>query len=214
MHPAKPKVGIRAQHPDEIWHVDTTIIRLLDGTKAYVHAIIDNYSRRILSWCVAASFHPMSTATILLEASRGSTQGHGTPTVLADGGVENFNSAVDELIHSGLLKRVLALTELKFSNSMIESWWRSLKHQWLFLNNLDSVEKVRQLVAFYVDEHNKKLPHSAFRGESPDEMYFASGETVQAELEAAKRSARQDRLKTNRARSCPTCDPPDDSAAA
>jgi hypothetical protein len=89
-----------------------------------------------------------------------------------------------------------------------------LKHQWLFLNPLDSVDRVRQLVAFYVEEHNKRLPHSAFRGEMPDEMYFGTGGHVQKSLEAAKRSARQERLETNRARSCPACDPPDDSAAA
>ena len=48
--------------------------------------------------------------------------------VLVDGGVENFNSAVDQLIETGLLKRVLAQTEISFSNSLIESWWRVLKH--------------------------------------------------------------------------------------
>ena len=55
---------------------------------------------------------------------------------------------------------------------MIEAWWRSLKHQWLFLHPLDTVATVRRLVAFYVDEHNRVLPHSAFRGQTPDEMYF------------------------------------------
>jgi hypothetical protein len=53
--------------------------------------------------------------------------------VLADAGVENVNAQVDELINTGVLRRLLAFTELKFSNSMIEPWWRSLKHQWLFL---------------------------------------------------------------------------------
>ena len=31
-----------------MWHIDTTVIRLLDGTRAYLHAVIDNFSRRIL----------------------------------------------------------------------------------------------------------------------------------------------------------------------
>jgi hypothetical protein len=79
---------------------------------------------------------------------------------------------VDELIESGLLRRVLAQTELRFSNSMIEAWWRALKHQWLFLNTLDSVETVEKLLRFYVTEHNERLPHSAFRGQTPDEMYL------------------------------------------
>jgi hypothetical protein len=45
---------------------------------------------------------------------------------------------------------------------MIEAWWRSLKHQWLFLHSLDRVATIRRLVAFYVYEHNYVLPHSAF----------------------------------------------------
>jgi transposase InsO family protein len=32
-----------------MWHVDTTVIRLLDGTRASLHAVIDNFSRRILA---------------------------------------------------------------------------------------------------------------------------------------------------------------------
>jgi hypothetical protein len=37
------------------------------------------------------------------------------------------------------------------------------------------------LVAFYVHEHNHVLPHSAFRGQTPDEMYFGIGDTVPAD---------------------------------
>lgn len=39
VYPAKPKVGIRATQPDEIWHVDLTVIKVLDGTKVYLHAV-------------------------------------------------------------------------------------------------------------------------------------------------------------------------------
>jgi hypothetical protein len=60
--------------------------------------------------------------------------------------------------------------------SMIEAWWRSLKHQWLFLHSLDSVTTVRRLVEFSVQQHNRVLPHSAFRGQTPDEMYFGTGD--------------------------------------
>lgn len=49
LHPPKPKVGFRASAPNEAWHVDATIIKLLDGTKAYLHAVMDNYSRKILA---------------------------------------------------------------------------------------------------------------------------------------------------------------------
>jgi hypothetical protein len=104
------------------------------------------------------------SVAVLLEASQGATHSAGTRVVLADAGVENVNAHVDALIETGVLRRLLACTEMTFSNSMIEAWWRSLKHQWLFLHALDSVATVRRLVAFYVHEHNHVLPHSTFRG--------------------------------------------------
>jgi transposase InsO family protein len=205
VHPVKPKIGIRASVPNEIWHVDTTIIRLLDGTRVYLHAVIDNFSRRILAWKVSSTFDPSITAKLLLSAAGDLVSER--PTLLVDGGVENYNSAVDELVDSGVLRRLLAQTDISFSNSLIESWWRALKHQWLFLNTLDTVTRLKNLVAFYVDEHNMRLPHSAFHGQTPDEMYFSTGDRVQDELDAAKKVARQARMEVNRATTCLTCMP-------
>ena len=89
---------------------------------------------------------------------------------------------------------------------MIEAWWRVLKHQWLYLNTLDTVATVRKLVAFYVDQHNTHLPHSAFRGQTPDEMYFGTGSHIPAQLKAARMAARQSRWETNRAQTCQACE--------
>ncbi len=130
LHPAKPKIGIRAAEPNEIWHVDTTQILLLDGSRAYIHAIIDNFSRRVLAWNVSDTFNPAVTAYLLRKSLEGSTTS--IPTLMVDGGIENFNASVDAIVDEGLLKRVLAQTEISFSNSMIESFWKAMKHQWLF----------------------------------------------------------------------------------
>jgi len=111
-----------------------------------------------------------------------------------------------------VLRRVLAFTELKFSNSMIEAWWRSLKHQWLYLHSLDSVTTVRRLVEFYVQQHNQVLPHSAFRGQTPDEMYFGTGDAVPADLTTRAAAARRARVQANRSAACGTCAPSDAAA--
>ena len=211
MHPAKPKIGLRTTRANEMWHIDTSVIRLLDGTRAYLHAVIDNFSRRILAWRVADTFAPVNSVAVLIEASRRTTSDT-TPVVLADAGVENVNAQVDALIDAGVLRRLLALTKLQFSNSLIEAWWRSLKHQWLFLHPLESVTTVRRLVAFYVDEHNRVLPHSAFRGQTPDEMYFGTGDSVPADLTSRAAAARRRRGEANRSASCETC-PSLDAAA-
>jgi len=139
---------------------------------------------------------------LLIEAFDGSSD---KPQLLVDGGVENYNNAVDKLVDSGILKRILAQTEIRYSNSLIESWWRVIKHQWLFPNTLDTVVSVRKLVAFYVEQHNSHLPHSAFKGQTPDEMYFGTGDGIPEKLEAAKLQARELRVKTNRERNCQVC---------
>jgi putative transposase len=75
----------------------------------------------------------------------------------------------------------------------------------LFLHSLDSVTTVRRLVAFYVDEHNRVPPHSAFRGQTPDEMYFGTGDAVATDLTARAAAARRTRREANRSASCATC---------
>jgi putative transposase len=149
---------------------------------------------------------------MLLEATRGTTRTASTPVVVADAGVENVNAQVDPLIATAALRRLLAFTELTFSNSMIEAWWRSLKHQWLFLHPLESVATLRRLVAFYVHEHNHVLPHSAFRGQTPDEMYFGTGEAVPADLRSQAAAARRARVQANQSALCDAC--PSVNAAA
>ena len=126
VYPEKPKTGIRATHPNEYWHIDVTVIRLLDDTKAYLHAVIDNFSRRILSWRLSERLDPTTTCEILKEAGKDLGL---TPTIIADSGVENVNARVDQLIDDGVIRRVLAQLEVSFSNSMVEAFWRSLRQR-------------------------------------------------------------------------------------
>ncbi len=96
---------------------------------------------------------------------------------------------------------------------MIEAWWRQLEHQWLFLNQLDSATSVRKLVGFYVEQHNTVVPHFAFQGQTPDEMYFGTGASVPAKLKVKRVEARAARLAHNRAVTCARCNVEDTKPA-
>jgi putative transposase len=164
LYPAKPKIGLRTRAPNEAWHIDVTIIKLLDGTRAYVHAVIDNFSRRILAWTVAGHLDPMNTHDVLTRAAGPLVA---STNVFMDSGVENLNGDVDPLFDGGGLQRVIAQIDVSFSNSLIEAWWRSLKHRWLFLHVLDNLATVKRLVAFYATEHNERNPPRRVRGADP-----------------------------------------------
>jgi transposase InsO family protein len=213
LYPAKPKIGIRASTPGELLHLDVTIIRLLDGTRAYLHAAIDNYSRRILSWSLEERLGSGGTCRLLREAAQQLKDGVLRTTVVADSGSENVNSDVDDLLEDKGLSRTLAQVDVTFSNSMIEAFWRSLKHSWLYLHSLDSVESLRRLVDFYVRQHNEVMPHAAFEGQTPDEVYFGRGDALVVKLAAARINAREERIGANRTAVCGVCSSDASSAA-
>ena len=206
MAPFKAPTDIHASKPNEIWHIDTTVVRLWNGAKVYVHAIIDNYSRKILAWQVRESFDTSIPAMLLAQAANNLKDV--VPNVFMDSGVENVNGQVDRLFESGTMKRVMAQVDVVFSNSMKEAWWRSLKHQWLYLNKLETTDDVRRHVAFYVDEQNTVIPHRAFAGQTPTEIYEGTGALIAEQLAAANNkqdsigSARIDRCVA----SCATTD--------
>ena len=86
-----------------------------------------------------------------------------------------MNRNVDDELEGIGLERVLAQIDVTYSNSMIEAFWRSLKHSWLYLHGLETESELRRLIAFYVEAHNEVMPHSAFEGQTPNEVFFGAG---------------------------------------
>jgi putative transposase len=169
------------------------------------NAVIDNYSRRILSWTLEQRLGSGGTCGILREAAVQLNDCPEQTIVVADSGSENVNGPVDNLLDDEQWTRVLAQVEITFSNSMSEAFWRSLKHSWLYLHSLDNTTALRRLIGFYVTAHNEVMPHSAFHGQTPNEMFFGTGNEVTRKLSAARRSAREDRTRANRTARCGVC---------
>ncbi len=69
-----------------------------------------------------------------------------------------------------------------------------LKHGWFYLNRLESIEDVRKQRTFYVDQHNRVTPHSAFKGQTPDEMYFGQGSDIPRQIKDARAVAREAKI--------------------
>ena len=53
--------------------------------------------------------------------------------------------------------------------------------------------------------HNSAMPHAAFHGQTPDEIYFSTGDAILEQIAEGKRLAREDRIIKNRSRSCDIC---------
>jgi len=116
-HPRRSRVGIRASAPNEVWHVDVTILQLLDGSRVYLHGVLDNFSRRILAWRVERELSASTTREMLLStremliAARGSLGSTADDAdkvrVFTDGGSENVCLTSDAAL-ARLVTRVIA----------------------------------------------------------------------------------------------------------
>ncbi|MEZ4330095.1 MAG: DDE-type integrase/transposase/recombinase, partial [Polyangiales bacterium] len=207
LHPRRSKVGVRASRPNELWHIDASCVRLLDGTVRWLHGVIDNHSRKILAWTVGTSCRAAATETLLRQAIAHLPAGSPPITVITDGGSEN--TTVGHPDFDGLLHQVRAQVDVTFSNSMIESFWNQLKHRWLFLHHLDSEETLVRLSSLYVEDHNTLIPRAALRGRTPDEVYTDVEPDLPERIAADAILARRQRLLSNQALAgCGGCDGP------
>jgi hypothetical protein len=95
------------------------------------------------------------------------------------------NAAVAALVARKLIETRKALIEIVSSNSIVERFWMSAKHGWLYLNELPNNTVLESLVGFDVQQHNSVMPHSAFHGQTLDEIYFGTGDDVPARLRSS-----------------------------
>lgn len=208
LYPQKPKLGIRASSPCEIWHLDQSIIRLNDGTKAFIQSIIDNYSRFVLAWDVTLNYGGAVTKS-LLEKSLEKSKELGIeiiPNVYVDSGTENLNKEIDSLILEGKMTRTIAQIDIEFSNSMVESLFLRLKHNYQYLKNLSNFETLKTHVDDYLIESNNKIPHNVLKGTTPLEVITNHWTSVeQDKLKEQGRVAREERILQNRSSECKTC---------
>ena len=169
--------GIRAKRPNEIWHMDVSYFILPNGKKCFIQAIIDNFSRYVLAWQVMDSYDGSKTAELLekaLQCSVGKKLKKGNLSLIVDGGGENKSHEVKKLENRGHFKKKVARFEISFSNSMVEALFRSMKHNYLFHKEINSLKSLTHHANFWFKEHNERIPHTAFKGETPLEKFSQS----------------------------------------
>ena len=155
---------------------------------------------------MAETFAPVNTVALLLEATRGAGGATTAPVVLADAGVENVNVAIGALIETGVLRRLLAFTELRFWNSMIEAWRRSLKHHGCTAARSTARRRSADWCSTFTSTSTcGRIRRFAGRHLTRCNLAPGSGAAVPEELTSRAAVARRARLEADRSSSCTTC---------
>ncbi len=203
------KVGVRAKRPNELWHIDVTVIKVRPGTKLYIQAIIDNFSRFVLAWNVTEQISAQNTIDTLAEAKKKAVDLINSKVisqVIMDPGSENDNQGVAKFLGSQNLKRVLARVDVHFSNSMVERLFHSLKNNFLYHQKIRSLRDLQRKADFYFSQHNEVVPMAVLSGGTPLEVYASNWTTEKKrQLERSHQQAILKRKLLNRIPGCGTC---------
>jgi len=149
--------GMVIERPNQVWCADITYIPMAKGF-VYLVAVMDWFSRRVLSWRLSIG---METG-FCVEAVAEAMERHGPPEVFnTDQGVQ-FTSAefVGALEARGV--RVSMDGRGRFlDNIFIERLWRSLKYEEVFIKAYGAVAEARRGIGGWLGFYNDERPHQA-----------------------------------------------------
>jgi hypothetical protein len=206
--PEKKKYGegIRADAPKRILHMDVTIYRPLDHTKVYIYLLMVNFSRFILNWKASLKYSANITFENINEAYLKFNLDKINPYIdlVCDGGSEN-KGIVENFVNgkAGNIQKLVAQTDIIFSNSMVEAVNKRMKYDFLFTTKLFNIEQTVKYLTYAVEQYNNK-PHSALYGLTPIEAF--NGNLPDKNMfKPAIRQAAAKRKMINRGQQCLNC---------
>jgi putative transposase len=155
-------------HPDHCWAADITYIRLRGGF-VYLVAIMDWYSRYVLSWEVSVSMETSFCRSALDWALQ-----QGQPEIFNTDQGSQFTS---EMFTSRLEKHGVKISMdgrgRAMDNIFIERLWRSVKYENIFLHDYANVSEVIAGLKQYFRFYNHERPHQSLGKQTPASVYFA-----------------------------------------
>ena len=153
--------------PNQVWCVDITYIPMQRGF-LYLVAIMDWYSRKVLSWRLSNSME----ADFCVEALNEAIAKHGKPEIMnSDQGSQFTSFEWTQALKDAEVKISMDGKGRWVDNRMIERLWRSLKYECVYLNAFETGSQARSGIGKWLTYYNTERPHSTHGILAPDEAY-------------------------------------------
>jgi putative transposase len=162
--------GMEIVRPNQVWAMDITYIPMAKGF-VYLAAILDWFSRRVLSWRVSITME----ASFCIAALEEALASHGKPEI--------FNTDQGSQFTGAAFTGVLIKNDIAISmdgkgawrdNVFVERLWRTVKYEEVYLHAYGSVPDARASIGRYLDLYNRRRPHSSLDGMTPDQAYYGA----------------------------------------
>jgi putative transposase len=159
--------GLAVERPNQVWCADITYVPMAKGF-VYLVAVMDWFSRRVLSWRVSITMD----SDFCVEALKEAMDKHGRP--------EMFNTDQGVQFTSADFLAGLEAEEIRISmdgkgryldNIFIERLWRSLKYEEIFLKAYGSPAEARGGIGAWLTFYNDERPHQTHGYRTPREVF-------------------------------------------
>lgn len=170
--------GLVIERPNQVWSTDITYVPMASGF-LYLCAIIDWFSRFILSWRLSNTLF----ADFCIDALEESLNKWGKPEI--------FNTDQGSQFTSHAFLNRLITNEIKISmdskgraldNIFIERFWRTIKHEHLYLKAYTDGQSLHQGLTDYFRFYNQERKHQSLGYQTPEEWYKRGRETEKIQI--------------------------------
>ncbi len=164
--------------PNKVWSADITYIKLEKGF-AYLAAIIDWHTKKILSWKLSNSMDVHLTTSVLQEA----LFLYSKPDIFnSDQGSQYTAQEHIKILKQNNISISMDAKGRSIDNIIIERFWRTLKYEDVYPKSYSNMKEARVGIGDYIEVYNKERLHSNLDYQTPDEVYYkgANGKSYDA----------------------------------
>lgn len=159
--------GLVINKPGMVWATDITYVRLRHGF-AYLVAVIDWYSRKVLSWKLS---NTMDTS-FCTEALHEAISLHGAPEYFnTDQGAQFTAEEFTAILKANGIKISMDGKGRAIDNVFTERLWRSLKYENIYLKGYQTMREAESGIAEYFDFYNTKRFHESLDYRTPQQVH-------------------------------------------
>ena len=160
--------GLKITRPNQVWATDITYIPMAKGFM-YLIAIVDLYSRKVLTWSVSNTMEAEWCAEVLKQA------------INEFGKPEIFNTDQGSQFTSNIFTQVLKDNQVQISmdgkgraidNIFIERIWKSVKYEDIYLKSYKNGTDLQKGLEKYFDFYNRERFHQSLSYQTPDKVYL------------------------------------------
>ena len=155
--------------PNQCWATDITSTFRCRRGFVYLVAVIDWYSRKVLSWRLSNTL----TTDFCLEAVSEAISRFGKPEIFnTDQGSQFTSSDFTGLLKDNGIRISMDGKGCWRDNVFVERLWKSIKYEEVYLKAYDTVADSKANLGRYLDFYNTRRPHQTLDGKTPDTIYF------------------------------------------